>query len=263
MRRPVVALSALTLLPGLALAQAAPAPSVDPLAAPAPAILLAQVDDADLEREETLEELQNIEYKKDAWSMPAAIGLSMVPGAGWGLIYAEKKAQSTVPFVLSVVGYGVGALYLAGLFDESSEEVCLHDTAGRVDLAECGYGDVEFDPTKEPRTDNNDIDPRDPQMRPYFATKGDYTRTTVGEDFDGAKTGLIILGATYAVTSAIGAIWSGSVVAEHNDSLRKDIESTASRDAVARRSPAGQPVNLRPIIGVSDDRGVLGLGFDF
>lgn len=52
--------------------------------------------------------------------------------------------------------------------------VCMHARDGRVGYAECGYADVTFDPNQPDRTDNLDVDPRDPAMRQYFATRADY-----------------------------------------------------------------------------------------
>lgn len=264
MRRTVAALTALTLASAPALAD--PGSTVDPTTAPAPQVLLAQAGidalDSDLRDEESLEFLQGIEYDKDAWSMGSAVGLSLLPGAGWGLMYAEKPAQSTVPILLSAVGYGLGALYMLGIFDESSTEICTHARDGRVGYGECGYADVTFDPTNPEQIDNNDIDPRDPRMRAYFATRSDYAYATRGEDFDGTTTGLIIVGSTYVVTTLIGAIWAGSTVYEHNEQLRKDIESTAGRDAVAKKTaPTTTPP--RPFVGYDGERGVFGVALDF
>lgn len=263
MRRTVAAITALT----LASAPAFAAPTVDPTAAPGTEVLLAQAGidalDSDLKDEESLEFLQDLEFDKEAWSMGTAVGLSLLPGAGWGLMYAEKPAQSTVPFLLSAVGYGIGAMYLGGFFDETSVAICSHVRDGRVGYDECGYADVTFDPTNPDQIDNNDIDPRDTQMRAYFATRSDYEYGTRGEDFDGQTTGLIILGSTYVVTTLIGAAWAGSTVYEHNEQLRKDIESTAGRDAVARKATEPAATPPRPFVGYDGQRGVFGVALDF
>lgn len=254
--RTVAALAAISLASGPVLA----APT-DPTVAPEPAVLIAQAGidalDADLADEKTLADLQRDEFDAEAWSMGAAIGLSLIPGAGWGLVYAEKPAQSTVPFLLSVVGYAIGGLYLGGLFDESSSEICQHVRDGRVGDAECTYGGVVFDPTID-RIDNNDVDPRDPSMRPYFATRADYEVVTRGEDFDGTTTGLVVIASTYVLTTLIGAVWSGATVYEHNDQLRKDIESTAGRTTVAE-----VPTTARPVIGYTGESGLFGIALDF
>ena len=98
-------------------------------------------EDPDLEDDETLEDLMKIEYDKDAWSTSTAIGLSLVPGGGFGLIYARKKPQAVIPFLLSTVGYGLGIAYMAGAFDESQTSICTHVRAGRVPAVECSYAD--------------------------------------------------------------------------------------------------------------------------
>ncbi|MEZ4463305.1 MAG: hypothetical protein R3F60_08640 [bacterium] len=232
-------LAALLAMTGTALA-------VPPAAAPAPDVVIAQVDDSDLKEEETLQELMDDEYKGAAWSMGSAIGLSMIPGAGYGLVYAEKKPQSVVPFLLSAVGYGLGAAYLLGAFDETAKEVCLHVRDGKVPLDECAIGGRAGD--------NQNIDARSEDMNtPYFATKADYTRGVQGENFDGKDTGVLILGATYAATTLLGAIWAASTVADHNDRLKKDIESTAQ---------APSPT-FRPIIGGDRSGGLAGFAIDF
>ena len=281
MRRTAAALTALSLAAGPALA-AEPGQPTDPTAAPAPGILIAQAGidalDADLQNEETLEDLQKREYDASAQSMGAAIGLSLLPGAGWGLIYADKSAQSTVPFLLSIAGYGIGALYMAGLFDEDAIEICNHARVGRVGFDECNYGNIPFDPALEAeaemngeeRIDNTDIDPRDNQMpqRAYFATKSDYEYATRGEDFDGTTTGLIIIGSTYVVTTLIGAVWAGSTVYDYNEQLRKDIESTAGRGAVVKaddvRGPApAQAAPPTPYFVHKGGESMFGVSLDF
>ncbi len=281
MRRIAAALTALSLAAGPALA-AEPDPPTDPTAAPAPGILIAQAGidalDADLKDEETLQFLQDKEYNASAQSMGAAIGLSLLPGAGWGLIYADKGAQSTVPFLLSAAGYAIGGLYMAGLFDESATPVCIHERFGRVGIDECGYGDIAFDPALEAeaeargeeRIDNTDIDPRDDQMpqRAYFATKSDYEPGTRGEDFDGFNTGLIIIGSTYVVTTLIGAVWAGSTVYDYNEQLRKDIEATAGRDGIVKaddvRGPApAEAAPPTPYFVHSGQGSIFGVSLDF
>ena len=273
MRRIAAAFTALTIAAGPALA-VEPGQSIDPTAAPAPGVLIAQAGidalDADLAEEETLQFLQDKEFNESAQSLGAAIGLSLIPGAGWGLMYADKAAQSTVPFLLSAVGYSLGAMYMAGLFDEEATQICNHVRDGRVGFDECGYGDIVFDPNVD-QIDNNDIDPRDDMNPPraYFATKSDYEYATRGEDFEGTTTGLIIIGGTYVVTTLIGAVWAGSTVYEFNEQLRKDIESTAGRDAVVKaddvraREAAAEPAPPQPYFGYTGKRGVLGVALEF
>ena len=238
-----------------------PALAIPPTEAPAPSVLFAQLDDSDLKTEETLEDLQEIEFDKDSWSMGSAIGLSMLPGGGFGLIYAEKRAQAIIPILLSAVGYGVGAAYLLGAFDESSTQVCLHDTAGVVKDAECRLAD---DPVKKSLIDGRFLPDicsryggRNPvtsgdipvQCKAYFQTRDQYGPVTRGEDFDGKNTGIVIIGATYIATSLLGAIWAATAVSDHNEQLRKDIESTASVP--------------KPVINFDGTNGYVGLTVNF
>lgn len=232
MRRFIAATAAFALLTGPALAQEAPTPRE----------LIAQVDDSDLAEEETLEELIDIEVARDSQSMAAAIGLSLIPGGGFGLMYAGKKAQATVPILLSLAGYGVAGAYLLGAFDESSTTVCEHVRAGIVDDNLCRIGDT-------PR-ENQAVDPlSEDGMTQYFATKQDYSTLKRGEDFDGQETGILIAVGTYAVTTLVGAIWAATVVYDHNEQARKDAESTA--------------MGPRPLIGFDGNKGFVGIGLDF
>lgn len=59
---------------------------------------------------------------------------------------------------------------------------CIHVRDGRVALEECSYGTTLYDPNID-QIDNNDIDPRDDRdpKRAYFATRADYTKTTICE----------------------------------------------------------------------------------
>lgn len=240
MRRIAATVAIVSLLAGPALARN-PVPTS---AAAPPQVLLAQVDDSDLKEEKNLEELIEEEYDEKSWSMGKAIGLSLLPGAGYGLVYAEKKAQSVVPFLLSLAGYGVGIAYMLGVFDTTSKDVCVHVRDGEVPLRECGIG-------KTPG-ENQANDPRSVGgMVQYFDTQNDYQEGVKGEDFDGKDTGVLILGATYVVTTLLGAIWSGAVVADHNDRLRKDLESTA------------QGPTFRPVMAYDGNNGLFGFGIDF
>jgi hypothetical protein len=250
-----VALALLASLPSAAAAQAVP----PELAAP-PRLLLAQadsesVDDSDLGREESLEELNQIEFDKDAWSMGAAVGLSFLPGAGWGLVYAKKPAAAVVPFTLSITGYVVGALYIAGLFDEKQSTVCLYEGSQEVSINACRLVQSEGQVTADVDGDGRagdwqvEVDERDPERRTYFYTANKYSAAPKGENFDGKKTGLIVMGATYAATTLLGAAWAGLTVDDHNTELRKNIESTASAP--------------RPIVSYDGRNGYMGLLLDF
>ena len=136
-----------------ALPAAAAAQSVPPEMAAPPRTLLAAngepVDDSDVAAEaedETLDKLNQIEIDKDAWSTGAAVGLSAIPGGGFGLIYAEKKAASAVPFLLSIAGYTIGALYMAGTFNTKKKTNCYFKAdpnsaaiGSQVDSYRCTY----------------------------------------------------------------------------------------------------------------------------
>jgi len=250
-----VALALLASLPSAAAAQAVP----PELAAP-PRLLLAQadsesVDDSDLGREESLDELNQIEFDKDAWSMGAAVGLSFLPGAGWGLMYAKKPAAAAVPFTLSITGYVVGALYIAGLFDEKLSTVCLYEDSQEVSVNACrlvqssGQFKADLDGDGKAGDWQAEVDPRDPNGRKFIDTASKYSSAPKGENFDGKKTGLIVMGATYAATTLLGAAWAGLTVDDHNTELRKNIESTASAP--------------RPIVGYDGRNGYMGLLLDF
>jgi hypothetical protein len=203
--------------------------------------------DPDLRGEETLEYLWELEYQKGAKSVPAAVALSFIPGAGWGLLYAGKPAQSVVPFALSAIGYGMGIAYMAGAFDTESVQTCQHARDNLVPFGECGIAD---DPTlnknEDPRADLNE---RPPPLNTYFNTTSDYDIVTTGANFDGTERGLLIIAGTYVITTIVGAAWAGSAVASHNNQLKKDIESTASMP--------------RPYVGFTGRRGVAGVTLDF
>lgn len=228
-------------------------------------------EDPDLEDDESLEDLMKIEYDKDAWSMGTAIGLSLVPGGGFGLLYARKKPQAVIPFLLSTVGYGLGIAYMAGAFDESQSSICTHAIAGRVSPVECTYADIPPDPEQPNRVDNSNIDPRtcadqnncsnDPNAKRYWQTSGDYTRSTAGRNYSGRTTGLTILAATYVVSSTLGAVWSGMSVRSHNKQLRRDIESTADRTNLRR--PSARTVEFSPTLEVNPARTTFGVKLSF
>lgn len=221
-----------------------PAAAVPPEVAPPPALLLAQyqIDDSDLQDEVTLEELHAEEFDAEAWSMGSAIGLSFVPGGGFGLLYAEKPAAAAAVFGLSAIGYGVGTAYLLGVFDESSSQQCIFKGQKAPDL-EC---QAALDITHELHRERKD--PDDPRSPYYYQLKGDYDYETVGRDFDGSTTGALILAGTYAATTLLGAAWAASAVSNHNEELRKRIESTAG---------------VRPLLGYTGREGVVGLTLDF
>ncbi len=250
------------------------AQSVPPEMAAPPRVLLASnagaVDDSDLQTEETdetLEKLNKIEFDKDAWSTGAAVGLSAIPGGGFGLIYAQKKAAAVVPFLVSAAGYTVGALYMAGFFNTKKKTVCLYDT-GTVDKVHCLYAlHGNPDPIKTDNIDNHTIDPNTvvqdnpatPQNEafaghPYYEADSNshYTETFRGDTFNGKKTGIYIIAGTYVATTLLGAVWSGLTVADHNEELRKNIESTA------QTKPMPQPM-----VGFDGETGFMGMTWGF
>ena len=206
-------------------------PAADDLGfeARAPFMQVAQLGDPEFDDEETLDDLMAIEYEKDAWSVGQAVTLSFIPGGGFGLIYAKAQAQSVIPFLLSGVGYTMGAMWLSGVFDEQSTRSCQHVRAGTVPIAECGFGDIVYDPSDENQTVTNQLaDPRSRDgMTPYYQTKADYSIVETGRNYEGAGTGVAVLGATYALTTLLGAVWAALEVKKHNEQLRKDINSTA------------------------------------
>lgn len=213
------------------------------------------LNDSDLGDELTLDELIQIEYGEKKQSSGSAIGLSLLPGGGFGLMYADKKAQALVPILFSVVGYGVAGYYMLGMADTSSKNVCLHSRQGEVDFAECSYGSVPHDITKD-RTDSHSPDPRAPiPGQAYYETIGDYSTAVLGEDFDGMKVGLTILASTYAATTILGAMWSASAVSSYNDRLLKDLQSTT-------QATPPQPT-IKPMIAYDGDRGLFGVRLDF
>ncbi|MBM4113980.1 MAG: hypothetical protein FJ253_11535 [Phycisphaerae bacterium] len=261
----------------LTLPATAVALSVPPEMAPSPQVLLAvndePVDDSDLATEESLTDLEGEEFQKRAWSMSAAVGLSFIPGGGFGLVYAEKKAASAVPFLLSVAGYAVGTLYLLGSFDTSKSSACYFfadpsagGSGAKVKNFRCTYAkwtsSTNDDPIPGDVDNNPDLSQREPDGRltthsidfegtgkPYNKSASNYDVRTTGEDFDGQKTGVIILAATYAATSILGAVWSGLTIADYNEEIRKEIESTAMN-------------RPKPIVGYDGENGFFGLAWE-
>lgn len=229
----------------VALATATPALAAPPEVAPPPPVLLALADEIDLAtvdtEEETLEALNQVEIDASSWSMGTAIGLSLIPGGGWGLFYAEKPGAAWLTTTLAAVGYGIGAAYALGAFDESTRLRCRFDDSQSVPLENCRAAHQNDHPWNKEKDEEY-------SGRRFFQAKDQYSFVTTGEDFDGTVTGLAIIGGTYVVTTLLGAVWSGTAVHRHNDAVRKRVESTAS---------------VRPILGYTGRQGVLGLGVDF
>ena len=231
------------------------------LAAPPVDALLPQSDwddeeplgDSALENEKTLEQLHDLEFSREAMSVKQAVTSSFIPGAGWGLLYAKKDAQSVVPFALSAVGYVLGSLFLGGVFSEDSTRICQHDRDGRVALDECFRGERAPDVSQPDIPNQTSQDSRDPNRLPYFQTQGAYQLQDVGKSIDGTKVGSIILIATYVVTTTIGAAWAGNTVGAYNNQLRRDIESTAKN----------QRSTISPIASVNRGGGQVGFLLEF
>lgn len=275
--RRLVALSLVVTLPAAAAAQSVP----PEMAAPPRTLLAANgepVDDSDLGEEESLDALNKEEMEKSTWSTGAAVGLSLIPGGGFGLVYADKKAASVVPFLLSVAGYTVGALYMAGVFNTKKTTSCYFKAdpnsaaiGSKVDDYRCTYAlytGATDDPIPGDKDDNPDAsqntgdrtthsfdwtaadNTRVGTGKEYYNSAPNYGYVPSGENFDGAKTGLIILVGTYAATTLLGAVWSGLTVADHNEEIRKNVESTA------QNSP-------KPLVGYDGDNGYFGMAWDF
>jgi len=234
-----------------------------PIVAPDTGILLAQIDDSDLQDEEDLARLMAIEYDKKAMSMGKAVSSSFIPGGGWGLMYTGNKYAASVPFALFAIGVGVGTTYVSGLLDTEAVPICQHIRDGRVNSAECEYQNTVRSPDTlmdSSLKDRQDEDPRsEGGTQRYYQTGGDYSKVTAGKNFNGLKTGTYIIVGTYLLTTIVGAVWAGLNVKEHNDQIRRDIEST-----VERRSPRHrQDFEAKPLLGYTGDRGVVGFSLSF
>ncbi len=240
MRRTASSLLAFCLVGGTAFGQ------TSPLDAPPPRELIAQVDDSDLREEETLEELQQDEYDKSSQSMAAAIGLSLLPGGGWGLVYADKGAQSTVPFLITLAGVGLGIAGYVGAFDEGgTDSSCLHVRDGEVPVSECTL--------HQDKVRNKEVDPRDLSGRQYFETVNDYELIAGKEPVDNSAFGTYFLLGGYGLAALVGAVWAAIEVADHNERLRKDIESTVE-------GPSWRPT---PVVVFDGDNGMFGFSLAF
>ena len=265
---------------------------------------LGQMEDPELVRElsgeETLVDLQNIEYEREALSKGRGVLLSAIPGAGWSLIYANRKAQGVLVILGSIAGYGLGAAYLTGAFDESAQRTC-NLSAYDVNLGAIGTRPVgrEYCNPAIPSGGGRPIHPTDTQatMSPYdphllrnggaddpktVIFKEDmlpagyngyspprytevisrYKEQESGEDYKGADDGKLIIAATYAVTTVLAAVWSWVEIHEQNDELRKRIESTAQ----GPRPTSPNPVivgGVRPTFNHDGQQTIMGLGGNF
>jgi len=248
------------LLGSLLLSALTPAARAEPSSSPlAPRALFeqraprAQMDDPDLVRElkgeETLNDLQDMEYDREAMSLGRGVTLSFIPGGGFGMMYAGKRAQGLLTVALAAVGYGVGLAFASGSLDSAAVDVCVHTPTNTVVPAStCSRGE----PTPKNPLQHLEIDPRSVTKEKYFQTKGNYAQQTRGTAYDGGPLGLKLLVGTYVVTTALGALLAGSAISEHNDEVRKRVESTAGLD-----------VKLAPTVVYDGRSALLGLGGSF
>jgi len=228
-----------------------------PLTAPGPQAMFAQMEDPELFKElsaeETLKELQDMEYDREALSLGRGLTLSLIPGGGFGLIYAGHKAQGFLTIGLSAIGYVLGVAYASGSLNSTQSEVCLYKQGTPqeelVQTQVCSWWDGSAHPNRYNTIDPRSVDPNNPgSEQKYFETRANYSIEQRGEAYDGQPLGVKILIGTYLVSTIVGAIWTGSVIMEHNDEVRKRVESTAG---------------LFPIINSDGDNTTVGLGLRF
>lgn len=228
-----------------------------PLEAPSPSVMFIQMDDPELVKElaeeETLQELQDMEFDRESLSVGRGITLSLIPGGGFGLLYAGHKAQGFLTIALSAVGYVIGIAYASGSLDSTQTDVCVYKkgTIEEETLQKeiCSYWDGNIYPNLYNSVDPRSTDPMNPNVtKKYFETRPNYTLEKRGEQYDGKGLGVKVLIATYVASTLFGSIWSGKVIMEHNDEIRKRVESTAG---------------LFPVIDTNSDRTTVGLGIRF
>jgi hypothetical protein len=212
-----------------------------------------QMDDPELVNElsgeETLGQLQQLEFQRESLSVGKAIALSLIPGGGWGLLYARKRAQSFVPIITSLVGYTVGMLYASGQLDQKATDVCVYKPTNIVqkDIEVCSYYDAKLHLDKYLALDTNDG-----TGKTYYETRNDYTIQTKGTNYDGSAFGLQMILGTYVATSILGAVWATIEVNEHNDEVRKKVESTAELK-----------YKFVPMVQYNGSGAQMGFGFQF
>ena len=264
-----------------------------------PLVPQGQMEDPELVREisgeETLVDLQNIEYEREALSKGRGVLLSAIPGAGWSLVYANRKAQGVLVILGSIAGYSLGAAYLAGAFDESAQRTCnlsaydvsLDAKGSRVVGREYCNPASDIHPTNSQAT-TSPYDPHllrnygasDPNQRvilkvepipagyngysppQYNEVRDYYQEQQRGSDYDGSSDGKLIIATTYAVTTVLAAVWSWVEIHEQNDELRKRIESTAQ----GPRPTPSEPVvrgGVRPTFNHDGQQTIMGLGGNF
>ncbi len=240
----------------------------------------------ELEQEESLEDLQDIEYSREALSINRGILLSLIPGGGWSLMYANRRAQGVLMILGASIGYAMGTAYVLGVFDEQAERACVLTDSSKesinVESAYCNPAS-SIHPTNKNATmpaydpylykDENASDPaqriilrKDKMLSgsyrvPFYSEVSElYQEQKRGSDYDGTSTGLAIIAGTYAATTVLSAIWSAVEISDQNHELRKRIESTS-----AQANPSFQPnqAKLRPTFQYDGQQTIMGVGGQF
>ena len=239
----------------------------------------------ELEQEESLEDLQEIEYNREALSVSRGTILSLIPGGGWSLMYANRRAQGVLMILGAAFGYGMGAAYALGVFDETAERTCVLTDSSKesinVELVYCNPKS-SINPTNKNATmpsydpylykDDNASDParriilkNDQPLTgnyrvPFYSEVSElYQEQKRGTDYNGLNTGLGIIAGTYAITTVLSAIWSAVEITDQNHELRKRIESTSAQ-APHRTQPQAM---VRPTFQHDGHQTIMGLGGKF
>lgn len=259
---------------------------------------IGQMDDPELVRElaeeETLVDLQNIEYDREALSVGRGVAMSAIPGAGWSLMYANRTAQGILVMAAAVAGYTVGAAFLLGAFDEQTIPECRltafdFNTGAEgtvaVSTEYCNPASTTHPfksmPNGEIYVDRNLLNnPTAPAGREfilnqnppppgyaqplYTVTSQKYQENGKFDDNhdDNVKTGQIIIATTYAVTTALAAIWSWIEISDQNDELRKRIESTAQGPNPTPTYPSAFSA-VKPTFQYDGQQTIMGVGGQF
>ena len=253
---------------------------------------VAQMDDPELIRElaeeESLVDLQEIEFSRESLSVSRGVILSFIPGGGWSLIYGNRKAQGLLMILGASIGYGMGLAYLSGAFDEEGSKRCIVTDSSPekasifVGMEYCNPASLIHPtnaratmPARDPylyKQSNsptlnvilrNDQPPPNGYQVPYFSEVSNfYKEQTRGSDYDGSKTGQMIILGTYAATTIVSAIWSTVEIREQNKELRKRIESTAQGPRPERSEPRVLS-ELHPTFTHDGEQSVMGLSGQF
>ena len=234
-------------------------PTLAPTSSPGPLHIFSQMSDPELvrelEEEETLEDLQNLEFELEALSMGKGVALSFIPSGGLGLMYAGDGIKSLLPIALSLAGYGAAIAMGSGVFDQSAQDVCVfrEDQPDEkfVTFETCFKGEATPENPRQHLEQDLRADPTG-NLR-FFETKNEYSVRTQGRDINRSELALPIAGVTYLVTTVIGITLTAIKISEHNDEIRKKIESTAQA-----------PIKITPTFAVQPDGGLMmGAGLSF